>query len=50
MGRSKPPRGYGLGEWSSLEEARESGELRAQFVQEWVAYLEANGRTFRDDS
>ena len=31
----------GYGNWSSLEEASEHGRIRAQYADEWAAYLQA---------
>jgi hypothetical protein len=35
-------------DWNSVAEAEQSGILRAQYVSEWVAYLEANDCTYQD--
>ena len=32
--------------WPSLDEARQTGALRARYGEEWAAYLEAKGCTF----
>ncbi len=37
-----------FGTWRSLEEARHSGVLTAQYAREWAAYLESRGCTFLD--
>ncbi len=37
----------GFGDWNSVAEAEQSGILRAQYVSEWVAYLEANDCSFQ---
>jgi basic membrane lipoprotein Med (substrate-binding protein (PBP1-ABC) superfamily) len=37
-----------FGTWRSLEEARQSGVLTAQYAREWAAYLEERGCTFLD--
>ncbi len=34
--------------WDSVEHARQTGLLQVQFVDEWAAYLEANGCTYTD--
>ncbi len=34
--------GVDYGDWNSVAEAEQGGTLRAQYVQEWVAYREAN--------
>ncbi len=34
--------GVGFGDWNSVAEAEAGGKLRAQYVDEWVASLEAN--------
>lgn len=43
------PEAIGFGDWTTVEEARQTGELRAQLAQEWAAYLEANNRSYVDD-
>jgi ketosteroid isomerase-like protein len=37
----------GFGDWNSVAEAEQSGILRAQYVAEWVAFLEANDCTYQ---
>jgi hypothetical protein len=34
--------GVEFGDWTSVEEAEAGGTLRAQYVEEWAASLEAN--------
>jgi hypothetical protein len=34
--------GVEYGDWNSVAEAQQGGTLRAQYVQEWAASLEAN--------
>lgn len=35
--------GVEFGDWSSVADAQQGGTLRAQYVAEWAAHLEANG-------
>lgn len=37
-----------FGAWSTVPEAREYGELRAQYATEWASYLTDNDCTYRD--
>lgn len=37
-----------FGNWDSIEEAQQNGELTAQYAQEWATYLEANNCTYLD--
>jgi len=36
----------GFGFWSTIDEAREFGELRARYATEWASYIEENGCPF----
>lgn len=36
-------KGIGFGDWDSVADAEQGGRLRAQYVAEWIAELEANG-------
>ena len=38
----------GFGDWNSVSEAEQAGILRAQYVSEWAAFLEANDCTYQD--
>lgn len=42
------PEAAGFGNWSSVEEAEQSGILRAQYADEWAAYLQDNNCTYLD--
>ncbi len=35
-------------DWDSVADAEQSGILRAQYVADWAAYLEANDCTYQD--
>ncbi len=37
-----------FGNWTTVEEARQTGELRAQFAQEWADYLQENNCGYVD--
>jgi len=41
--RSDDLEGVEFGDWNSVAEAEQGGKLRAQYVEEWAASLEANG-------
>jgi len=38
-----------FGSWTTVEEAREYGELRARYAKEWATYLADNNCTYQDD-
>lgn len=38
-----------FGEWNSVAEAEQGGILRAQYVEEWLAFMEAQNCTFRPE-
>jgi len=38
----------GFGNWSSIEQAQQNGELTAQYAQEWATYLESKACTYLD--
>jgi hypothetical protein len=39
-----------FGDWLTIDEARQLGQLAAQHTEEWAAYLEANGCTYLDET
>ena len=38
----------GFGNWTTIDEARQNGELTAELATQWAAYLEANGCAYTD--
>lgn len=39
----------GFGHWTTVDEARALGQIRAQYAREWAEYLKQNRCTYRDD-
>ena len=42
LNHNEDSQGVEFGDWNSVEEAEQGGKLRAQYVAEWAADLEAN--------